>query len=122
MNSRSVDGIRNLVESCELSNSSAVEANLIHRTMSVSSAQSLKSDMLKDHMAMFVQGKDFFSSELLCEIAAKLLARPSLETSTNASHPSPVASGFVGPVEVLESGSDTENEGNFHPRQFRSYK
>jgi hypothetical protein len=44
-------------------NSSTVEANSIHR-MSVSMAQNTQSDILKDHMAMFVQGKEFFSPEL----------------------------------------------------------
>jgi hypothetical protein len=52
-------------------NSSAVEANSIH-CMSVSMAQSTQSDMLKDHMAMFVQGKDFFSSLLQSGIATNL--------------------------------------------------
>jgi hypothetical protein len=95
----------------------AVGADLIHGMSGVSMAQSTKSDMLKDHMArMFVHGKDFFSSELQSEIAANLGKALLLKTSTNALRPSPEASaGFEGPVELLESNSDTENESNFDP-------
>jgi hypothetical protein len=67
-------------------NSSALEANSIHR-MSVSMAQSTQSDMLKDHMAMFVQGKDFFSPLLQSEIARNLGKALLLQTEKNKSHP-----------------------------------
>jgi hypothetical protein len=95
-------------------NSSAVEANSIHR-MSVSMAQSTQSDMLKDHMAMFVQGKDFFSTLLQSEIATNLGEALLLQTEKNKSHPGPDSSGIVGPVELLDSNSEAGSEHNLDP-------
>ena len=87
-------------------NSSAVEANSIHR-MSVSMAKNTNSDVLKDHMAMFIQDKDFFSDDLQKEIAANLGKSLLAQTSINASRTS---QDIAGPVELLESDCESEEE------------
>ena len=87
-------------------NSSAVEANSIHR-MSVSMAKNTNSNVLKDHMAMFIQDKDFFSDDLQKEIAANLGKSLLVQTSINASRTS---QDIAGPVELLESDCKLEEE------------
>ena len=86
------------------SNSSAVESNSIH-CVSVSMAKNTNSDVLKDLMAVFVQGKDFFSDEPQKQIAANLGQSLLAQTNVNALHTSQE---IAGPVELLDSDSESE--------------
>jgi hypothetical protein len=89
-------------------NSRAVKANSIH-CMSVSMSKNANSDMLKDHMAVFVQCKEFFSDELQKHVAATLGQSLLVQANSNASRPSQEQIA-AGPAELLDSDGKSDEE------------